>query len=125
MLNIYMTNTAIFADLANKLQEGLNRKEKDEIRKAVANNFKQVWRTRGTSIGPRWANNVTLVDTGRLRNSLTIPSGRTTRISRRGFRITSNVPYSKFVNERYEFLDLSKRTLDVIAKVYTRANIFE
>lgn len=125
MLDFNITNVAIFADLAIQLQRGLTRKEKDTIRTAVANNYKQVWRTKGSSIGSRWKNNVTLVDTGRLRNSLTIPSGRTTRFSRRGFRIRSDVPYSSFVNARYEFLDLSNRTLDAIAKVYTRAAILE
>jgi hypothetical protein len=125
MIDFNITNTTIFADLVDQLQKGLTRGEKDEIRTAVANNYNQVWRTRGGSIGPRWKNNVTLVDTGRLKKSLTIPSGKTTRFSRRGFRIRSEVPYSSFVNARYEFLDLSNRTLDAIAKVYTRAAILE
>lgn len=123
MLSISFSNTDIFSDLIKRLEKPLTTQEEQDIADAISDNFREVWSSKGASIGSRWKNNVDLVDTGALRNQMT--SGSNFRITKNQVMVYSTLPYASFVDAKYPFLDLSAGTLNRIAKVYTRVSLLK
>ena len=90
------------------------------ITELVRENFRDIWDSEGDAIGEDW-NGLTLVRSGNLRASweeasvLPIPGG---------YRITTPVPYSSFVNDRYTFVALTEQTADELAE-FVASNLLE
>lgn len=122
MLSFSFGNMDIFSDFIAQLKGDLTQGDRAEIEEAIQDNFDEIWNTRGRTIGARWANNVDLVDTGRLRNSLT--SGNNFRITKNQISIYTTVPYASFVDAKYPFMDVSAGTLRRIADVYEGLGLF-
>jgi len=121
MLSISFGNRDIFSDLIKRLQKKITQQDEAKIGAAIQTNFEEIWSSRGASIGSPWKNNVTLVDTGALRNQMT--SGRNFKITKNQVRVYSTLPYASFVDAKYPFLDLSAGTLRKIAGVFVTSRV--
>jgi phage gpG-like protein len=88
------------------------------IEQVLAESFEDVWSSEGQAIGEDW-NGRTLVQTGRLRDSLTSPV--VLRING-GWRVETRVPYASFVEDRYRFMALTDEAAQRIAQ-YVAENL--
>ncbi len=83
-----------------------------ELRDLIADNFADIWAAR--SGGAAWDGN-SLVDTGRLKSSLSDPGSVDVDVTTSGIRYGTDVPYSDYVNDKYPFMELQSSTQRKIA----------
>ncbi len=98
------------------LENYIDRGMELDLRNVVAESYTDIWRTRGAAIDSDWNGN-DLVQSGRLRNSLTKPSALVVRRSGNVLTFGTAVPYGKYVNERYRFEGLVPGTEERIAEL--------
>lgn len=72
------------------------------LEQLVAQNFDRVFDTEGSNIGSDWDGN-DLVDTGRLKVSLTSVGEMNIQVAGDTIIFSSNVSYSSFVNDNFRF----------------------
>lgn len=85
----------------------------DDLRDIVADNYQDVWSSKGAAINSNWNGN-TLVKSGRLRNSLTNPNQLQVRQAGGLISFGTSVPYGKYVNAMYRFEGLTSEAIGQI-----------
>jgi len=78
---------------------------RNDIQEIIGENFELIWNTRGGAIGADWNGN-DLVDTGALRNSMVNSPSFT--IVGDTIIFNAGTSYGVFVNDMYEFMDITK-----------------
>ena len=85
----------------------------DDLRDIVADNYQDVWSSKGAAINSNWNGN-TLVKSGRLRNSLANPNKLQVRQAGGLISFGTSVPYGKYVNAMYRFEGLTAEAIEQI-----------
>ena len=85
----------------------------DDLRDIVADNYQDVWSSKGAAINSNWNGN-TLVKSGRLRNSLTNPNQLQVRQAGGLISFGTTIPYGKYVNAMYRFEGLTAEAIEQI-----------
>lgn len=102
------------------LLEGLSQDDDfmRSLEELVAQNFDRVFDTEGSNIGEDWGGN-DLVDTGRLKVSLTSVGEMNIQVVGDSIVFSSNVPYSSFVNDNFRFYGVDESFDEELTQLVT------